>query len=332
MIESSYQLVSNTLAKPGKRKNGDYCKTVDSSTYVLALVADGITSLPCDWKASKTACENLTSYVQKQIKTAPDPEKLLYESISQVNKDLLYETEECDGLATTLCGLFWLKETNHVHYFWLGDSRIYFYKVGKLHQISEDDSEEFVSSKDISPGASVYSRNIITNSLGRSDCRIRVKKHPFEPGDGLIMATDGFIESTASFEQKLINCINAADFEKPIADILQQNRVDQRDDSTIAILRRTYDKITNTQIAEFLNDKQSAPDLFYELQAIYAAIVLGINTGQDEICLNALRRIDERNLKLGKKALLNLLDLVVATNYKGAGLYNALVLLIRKSE
>lgn len=332
LAESLYQLYSKTLAKPGKKKNGDYVKVLDTPSYVLALVADGITSIPCDWKASQTVCENMAAHVGQHINNSDDLTELLSNGLHNVNKDLLYEVGECDGLGTTICGLLWVKQTNDVHYFWLGDSRVYFYQASQLQQISIDDSEEYVSSKDILPGANVYSRSLITNSLGRSDFRVHIKKHRFEAGSAFFIATDGFVESTASFNESIINCLNSGDFEKPLNNLFTQNRIDQRDDATAVMLRRAYTKITNSEILKLINGQSPAPDRFYELQVVYEALVLAVETHQDKLCEQALVYIQKRNLKFGKKLLLDLLSLIIERDYKAGGLYNAVVLLIGKSE
>ncbi len=332
MSETPYLIISKTLAKPGKKKNGDYVKVLDTPSYVLVLVADGITSIPCDWKASQTVCENMAAHVEQHINNSDDLTELLSSGLHNVNKDLLYEVGECDGLGTTICGLLWVKQTNDVHYFWLGDSRIYFYQSGRLQQISTDDSEEYVSSKDIQPGAEVRSRSLITNSLGRSDFKINIAKHPFEAGSGLVLATDGFVESTSSFNEKIIDCLNSSDYEKPIKDLFVQNRIDQRDDSTVVTFRRAYPKITKSEILKFLNGQLPVPDRFFELQAVYEALVLAVETRQDAMCEKALAYVRKRNLKFAKKLLLGLLNLIVEMDYKGAGLYSNIVLLISKSE
>lgn len=332
MTETPYLITSKTLAKPGKKKNGDYVKTLDTSSYILALIADGITSTPCDWKASQTVCEKMAAYVEQRINHNTDLTEILSNGLNEVNKDLLYEVGECDGLGTTLGGLLWMKDTDHAHYFWLGDSRVYFYQSGQLQQISIDDSEEFVSSKDILPGTGIRSRSLITNSVGRVDFRINLTKHSFEAGSALVLATDGFMESTPSFNEKIIDCLNSNDFEKPLNDLFIQNRVDQRDDATAVMLRRAYPKITNSEIIKFLNGLLPVPDRFYELQVVYEALIMAVETGQDTVCEKAIAYVTKRNLKFGKKALLSLLNLIVERDYKGAGLYNAIVLLIGKSE
>lgn len=330
--QPSYLIFSKSLAKPGKKKNGDFYKTVDASDYVLALVADGISSTPCDWKASKTACENLGIYVAEHFSHNSDIKKLLSEALVQVNKDLLGEAGECDGLGTTICGALWMKGSDLISYFSLGDSRIYFYRKNKLLQISSDDSLTSVSTKNLRPGDQVFSRSLITNHLGRSNYQISIKEHSFEAGDGIILATDGFIESTASFEAEITNSINQIDFEKPVTHLFEKNRIDQRDDATLTLMRRAYPRPDSSDISEFLSGLRPGQDVFQESDMVFHMLVSGIKDQNDKVCLAATRRIEERNLKLGKQRLLSLLDQVIESSYKGAGLYNTLVLLISKSD
>ncbi len=327
-----YLIFSKSLAKPGKKKNGDFCKTIDASDYVLALVADGISSTPCDWKASETACENLATYVAEHLTHDSDNKKLLREALVQVNKDLLGEAGECDGLGTTICGVLWMKDSTLIRYFSLGDSRIYFYRENKLLQISHDDSQTSVSTKNLRPGDQVFSRSLITNHLGRSNCQISIKEHSFEAGDGIVLATDGFIESTASFEAEITNSINQIDFEKPTTHLFEKNRIDQRDDATLALIRRAYPRPDSSDISEFLGGLRPGQDVLQESDMAFHALVSGIRDQNDQVCLASIQLIKERNLRLGKQRLMSLLNQVVESNYKGAGLYNALVLLISKSD
>ena len=239
---------------------------------------------------------------------------------------------ECEGLGSTICGILWPKAKNEAFYFWLGDSKIYLYHSTELVQLSIDDKEEVVLSKDITPGQSVISRNYITNSLGRSDFQIRIERTPFLPGDQFILATDGFVESTSSFSKRIINAINHLDLEKPLQDIFTINVPNQTDDSTVVIVRRNI-ALTDSELQKYLKGEltfEEEPPTLKELEMAFLGLKSGIESENGELCKSIIDQIKSRQLKLSKEQLKELLVEVVKRNFNPYGLYQELVLLLRK--
>lgn len=77
--EQSFNIFSYSVTKAGKDKCGDAFavnKLKEENLLILA-VADSVSSLPCDWLSSKTACEPVVSVftetkgsIESRMKTA----------------------------------------------------------------------------------------------------------------------------------------------------------------------------------------------------------------------------------------------------------------------
>lgn len=298
----SYEIMSKSLAKPGKKKNGDHVKVLDSEEYLFAVVADGITSQPCDWYASQYCCERLCELIKTQFGQSVDPESLIKTCLEEVNEQLLFVSGKCEGLGSTVCGILWPKEQDEFFYFWLGDSKVYIYQSSDLQQLSIDDTEEVVSTKGVNRSGSISVRNYITNSMGRRDHQIRVKKSQFDAGDSIILASDGFVESSYSFKNKMTKAINSIDLEKVIEKMFEENRSDQADDSTVMVIRRKTEP-TEQEIQEYGKDELDvalAPT-YKEIVLAYNGLKLGIESKNADLCLRMIGLIKKRGLKLKKE-------------------------------
>lgn len=320
---------AHTIAKPGKTQNGDHVKIVENEDFILALLADGISSQACDHYASQLACGSMADFVQTHHESLTDREALLEQAMRHTNQQLLYETGKCEGLGTTLCGMFWETETDEMFYFWIGDSRIFFFAQQQLTQISIDDAELVSDPKHVSQG-----KPFLTNSLGRKDCQTRVLKKVFLPGEMLIMATDGFFEAAYSYEKDLVSNISKSDLEGAMKRLFQKYRADQKDDASLVVVRRTYPTPIDKELEGFFQSEDTSLDdvnSYYEAHLAFHAMRIGIDRRDGDICLKALNRIISPGIDLGRERLLDLLNQVVKADFNEHGIYRELGFLIRKS-
>ncbi len=90
---------------------------------------------------------------------------------------------------------------------WVGDSRIYLFENGSLRQLSRDHSyvNELLQSGSISEeqARNHPHRNVITQALGVTapmDLRVEADQHPMQPGQRLLLCSDGLSEEVPDVE------------------------------------------------------------------------------------------------------------------------------------
>jgi serine/threonine protein phosphatase PrpC len=78
---------------------------------------------------------------------------------------------------------------------WAGDSRLYRLRGGVLEQLSRDHSrvQEMIDANLLSPGEAMAhpQANVITRAIGVGDLELDIKTDRIEPGDVLLLCTDG---------------------------------------------------------------------------------------------------------------------------------------------
>jgi serine/threonine protein phosphatase PrpC len=74
----------------------------------------------------------------------------------------------------------------------VGDSRAYLFRDGRLEALTRDHS---VQAEMAAAGVAFPFRNYVTRALGVDAHRADVSTHPLEPGDRLLLCTDGLSET-----------------------------------------------------------------------------------------------------------------------------------------
>ena len=140
MSSRQYKIFTHSVTKAGKEKCGDAfaVQELKEENLIVLAVADGVSSLPCDWLASKTACETVVSVftetkgsIADRMKTAAG--KANNAIRSSVNKS-------CEGMMTSLSLAAWKIAEDIIHFLNVGDSRIYIGTEASLKQITVDDT------------------------------------------------------------------------------------------------------------------------------------------------------------------------------------------------
>jgi hypothetical protein len=106
-------------------------------TLVLAAVADGVSSCPCDWLATGTACSVISTSFEELSGTIADR---IQQRIFKANEAILNTTGECAGMRTTLAMIAWHTNENILHYASIGDSRIYLFGPHFSGLLKKDDT------------------------------------------------------------------------------------------------------------------------------------------------------------------------------------------------
>jgi serine/threonine protein phosphatase PrpC len=166
----------------------------------LLTVADGLGREPAGECASRIAVASVVDFLRdlRDLGDATDPEDVLRSAFVRAHLDLLEDEKlhpERTGMATTLTAVLVLWPRAYVLH--LGDSRAYHLREGRLARLTTDHTVE-QQLRDQSPVLSESIalgrfRHVVWNHLGGG----RQFPHPelttadLEPGDGLLLTTDG---------------------------------------------------------------------------------------------------------------------------------------------
>ncbi|MFK7903735.1 MAG: PP2C family serine/threonine-protein phosphatase [Chitinophagales bacterium] len=196
------------LHEVGKRKNNEdmIYPFGESATKEdrLFIVCDGVGGANKGEMASLMICELFQVYFQDndlQHIVKSD----LEDALRFVEAKLLEYTkehEECAGMASTLTLLHFNDEQNIATLAWVGDSRIYHIRAGKILYETEDHSlvNELVKRGEITAEeAKVHpQRNVILRAISGSDNPSQISVHHItniEAGDFFMLCSDGILES-----------------------------------------------------------------------------------------------------------------------------------------
>jgi protein phosphatase len=168
----------------------------------LVVVADGVGGANAGDVASHLASEVISNRFRRQTLKRGDPEKarrFVEAAVDEANAavwDLAQQREDCVGMGTTVVAAFcagrWLA------YAYVGDSRLYLLRDGRLTQLSCDHSfiqevvdQGFFRSVEEARRYGI-SDNILTRALGSAD-QVRVSSDVTEihAGDLFLICTDG---------------------------------------------------------------------------------------------------------------------------------------------
>lgn len=213
--------------------------------FVLAVVADGMGGNLAGDVASKMAVKAMGEKWNEAetIPTAPsDCEKWLIEQILSVNSkiyDHAQAHEECQGMGTTIvCALFTGKTVSVAH---IGDSRCYLLQDGDFVQVTEDHSlvNELVRTGEISREDAEHHprKNVLTKALGTDQSvSIDTRSFDIEPGDKLLLCSDGLTNKVEGTELKDILQSDSAPQEKVNLLVDKANQNGGEDNITAVLL------------------------------------------------------------------------------------------------
>lgn len=164
---------------------------------VVLVVCDGMGGLEAGEVASKHTTEFLLDYLRKGIALSDNYELLIHEALVKSNKNL-HQTQRNLGInkemgttvVVVIIGEF------HCYFGWVGDSRAYLFRNGKLQSLTKDHSkvQADVDAGLITEEEAFYSdeSHIITQSIGQRDTLIPgTGKILLELNDRIFLCTDG---------------------------------------------------------------------------------------------------------------------------------------------
>jgi serine/threonine protein phosphatase PrpC len=194
----SFQIYGISEKEQEKPRNGDFIlyEVVDEERIVLALLADGVSNSPCDWLASKTACESFMIHFRSE--KGLSIESRMHSAGKRANEALIYHEDQY-GMLCAFSAVAGKIGCNEYYYLSVGDTRIYRISGENSEQITEDDVDVQYLRRNGRIATNKYgqplARRVITNALGSETCIIDVKKGMWYENDLIILASDGFYNS-----------------------------------------------------------------------------------------------------------------------------------------
>ncbi|MGB7441476.1 MAG: Stp1/IreP family PP2C-type Ser/Thr phosphatase [Coleofasciculaceae cyanobacterium] len=175
----------------------DYYIDPDGRFFV---VADGMGGHAGGQEASQLAKEAILACLGEHWDSNATSEDLLEQAINEANQaiieDQLSHPERSDMGTTTVVVMFRQDKSWLAH---IGDSRLYRLRNSTLEQITEDHTwvARAMKAGDITPeqARTHHWRHVLSQCLGRKDLpKVDVQKIDVQPGDRLLLCTDGLTE------------------------------------------------------------------------------------------------------------------------------------------
>lgn len=204
----------------------------------LWVVADGMGGHASGEVASKVARDRVVD----EVKRGGD----VVQSIAAAHQAVLQAAAEVQarkGMGSTVVAAQIEPHTGATHIAWVGDSRAYLWRGGELRRLTRDHSlvQLMVQQGEISPAeAEVHpDRNVLVRCLGFDTPQIDQVKMQLEPGDLLLLCTDGL--TTEVNDARLAEIVAAAASPQACADALIRAVEAQggTDDATAVVVRYT---------------------------------------------------------------------------------------------
>lgn len=259
------QVSAQSIPDPEKSKNGDafaHAQFVEGSGTVV-MVADGVGSKPCDWLASKTACERLVELAKEPNALLQDPSQWLRQALIAIDQEIATTTGRGHGMMCVAAAAIILEDSKTAWFANVGDTRVYKYEDPGLEQISIDDSRVVVRRKPdgrpmVAEGSVVTQRGV-TNALGTGEAQITVNEVELPPGTGIVLCSDGLYSCSRDLTGDLVHTLSQPDLEAALAQMCRSYSGRNRDDATVLVIRRPHPALDDEQLAQAIAGETTIP-------------------------------------------------------------------------
>lgn len=256
----NYQIASKSekgRKKESFERNGDCCAWIDESGCVVLALADGVGSCDDDNRASKNTCDLFLDKCRTALK---DSTMLTEARLAQFCREI-DPVLAVDNDMACFCAVVWYLNARSVVWLHVGDTRIYRYsKEEGLVQKTQDDQGIAVNikvgGKLYTDHGAVVSAIPINNAIGDRGCDFHTGTFEFNPGDSIILCSDGMYNSS-TFGEDVQLLLNQADLKSSIKSITTTDD----DDNSLLILR--HDLAFDEEV-----DLHKLMNLFDEYQTI----------------------------------------------------------------
>ena len=256
----NYQIASKSekgRKKESRECNGDCCGWIDESGCVVLALADGVGSCDNDADASQTTCK---LFLEKCKTALKDSVVLTEEKLARFCREI-DPVLAVDNEMACFCAVVWYANTRNVVSLHVGDTRIYRYsKAEGLVQMTKDDHGKAVNvkigGKLYTDHGAVVSATPIDNAIGDRNCDFHTGSFEFNPGDSIILCSDGMYNSS-TFGDDVESLLNQADLTAGIRNVTTNDD----DDNSLLVLRHNLAFDEEVGLCELMN-------LFDEYHAI----------------------------------------------------------------
>jgi protein phosphatase len=147
-------------------------------------------------------------------------------------------TEDYTGMGTTAAAAIVPQGTAVMTYAHVGDSRIYLIRRGTITALTRDDSwAALAGDADGGQSEPLRMRNVLTKALGaRDDVDFEIAEQPLEPGDTVLLSSDGLTNMLPDGRLLEIVSAHAGDPEKACRELIDQANAEGGRDNISAIL------------------------------------------------------------------------------------------------
>lgn len=314
-----FRVFAERVTKDRKDKCGDSFAVYysDDEQLLVLAIADGVSSSPCDWKASEVACEALLerfksadgSLAQRMANAAAKA----HNAVRQING-------RCAGSITSLTFVVWGVLSNEVHVLNVGDSRAYLGPDNSLEQITSDDVQLVILKRNgevvLQAGVPVFLRGV-TRSLGQTEALdFSVQTNSFQSNDLLLLVSDG-ISKNEAFTSEFPKIFSSANIEQELLKLVTESSPRNKDDATLVTVwrmptkdgeseRRLSDCIENN--SDFRNEGLTPIQVVESLQT---TLTDQINEEENELVGRILDYTDHFGIRFHRDFLSALLSLVI---------------------
>lgn len=244
--------------KSPRHPQQDYCAVIGGD-YLVALVADGISSLVHAADASETAGKLFAAKIQKAVDSGQKVDAQTVKKITEdINENLLKETKKGRGeleesaegqnyslgewavsletdRQTTFTGI--IIQNGEVIVSHLGDSRLYHFRGGCLNQLTRDHTVAEERRLKGEPSVDRRDESVLVNYLGSKKASPDVSEYAAKSGDVWLLVSDGV--SNVLTESKLKNILSQPKDAQSLANDLVEAVKDKgvADDTTAVVVR-----------------------------------------------------------------------------------------------
>jgi serine/threonine protein phosphatase PrpC len=240
----------------GRRRKGNEDSLFANVEQRLFVVADGMGGHAAGEVASRVAVEAINEFIcltggdreitwpfeiDDSISFDGNRLKTAIRFANQKVLDAMRERADYEGMATTVVAA--LVEDGLVNVAHVGDSRVYLFRAGNLSQLTSDHSwvNEQIQNGVISPDQARTHplRNVVTRALGgRTDLQVDLQTLPVEPGDFIMLCTDGL--TTMLADKDIAECLARClpDIDRAASELVAQaNEHGGEDNITVLLIQ-----------------------------------------------------------------------------------------------
>lgn len=223
--------------KEESQPNGDWYRWLENENCVVLALADGIGSCSNDARAARTTCDSFIEKCTFSLEQGRElDEGAIRKFCTEIDSVLAGRNDK-----TCFSAVVWYLSENQVIWLNGGDTRIYRYdKSGQLKQMTVDDrSVQNKKSNDPKYGKYYTDHGALVPNVGVSvaigdgTLEFHTGTFAFEPGDSLVLCSDG-IHQSSSFTKDIVERLNAP----ALSEAINTLGTTSADDATVLVIRR----------------------------------------------------------------------------------------------